>query len=1182
MIDRSVIRVRLARVARSIRAVMRCLGGNRESQEGAQRAMLIMCELLDLLCRLQDQLNWAEDKWVVDPSRLRNLDEVTRYFESTIVSIEIYFQPGGISARSFRKRLLENTFIPRLEHFKVMMILSMQPESREKSRVETKLRGVLRQFYEMDSDSIKASTPKAEDYHNITSRMTTKSFMRLADLCNRRQKGTCEWIFNNDTYTKWLFGCSRTLYCVGPAGAGKTFLASTIIDSLQNAFTSADVAIVFVFGHDETDDNASSVGFLDKILAQLVYRKRTPSHTAASLYNSKSFAEGKVSAKTYQDAIRAEVNRFSRVMFVIDGIDMHVEKERILNRLQKLPDHAQLLVTTREAKYAPKDEHITVLATRRDLETYACSRIEQDGGLSTLLKQYDPELKFAVIQQVAQKSHGLFLLARLQIDLLSRCNDGSLLQRSLFHLPESLSDAYGESMTRIVSQNPFASRCLYWTLYAQRPLTVSELTFAASFELQGNGTSKESSFSAHTILYEASGLLTIDAMNGTVHLVHKTAKEYLSGPAARVFFPTAKTNIADVCLSIITPDEVIDDCYINQGTSPRKPRGKLLEYATTYWGYHAREVGEDEQATQVLIRAFLNKLCWRRPPQTESCTLGLELPKQLGFGKYFPDWTSLHVLAYFGIAAKANRLIEQGADINDCDNQLGITPLHCAVYRGNEEMTELLLDAKANINATCNNGKTVLHMAGEQGHRKLIKLLLHRRVNSRTPTHQGATALQIAIGTTHDEATVPLLIKSRFDMDVQNTVTGNTALHLAVELRRPRILAFLLEKGASVNVLNRDGLTALQLACKTDNCEAVALLLERGAQLETRSSRGTTALQLSAAEGNWVAFDLLVIGGADINAWDSEGDSLLHKQARATSPSATSIAAHLLEQGANIEACNSQGYTPLQSAAACGNKAIFLFLVDQGARLDVQTAKGETLLHITPPLSQDCLDIVETLLEFNFSANATTCNGLAPLHHLVINAFNSPDPLSEKTAIFLSLLLSHGANINAPTASYKAETALHMAVTAKMPRESLVLLLIKNGASLDSKTSDGRTPLHLAAERGRHNLFQILLDAGADPSIKDAGETPTNDTVRGDGQTAIDLARKNPASVLWFDNTGRLESLPAIHQRRSLATTIDSVDIGSDVGEIAGSTLIGEDCSTWGSRASTTSMDLPSIVSSSC
>ncbi|KAI2688995.1 hypothetical protein CBS147325_1993 [Penicillium roqueforti] len=1179
---RPVIRGRLARVSQSIRTVMRCLGGNKESQESAQRATLILCELLDMLCQLQDQLSWADEKWVVDPSRLHTLDELIRCFESTVGTIEMYFQPGGISTRSLRKRLLEVRFIPRLEHFKAMMILAMQPESRGKSRVEEKLRSVLRQFYEMDS----ASTPNADDYHKITSRMTTKSFMRLADLCNTRHDGTCEWILDNDTYTQWLFGCCRTLYCVGPAGAGKTFLASTIIESLRNTFTSADVAIVFIFGHDETD----AVSFLDEILAQLVYRKRAPCHVTASLYKSKSFAEGNVSAKAYQDAIRAEVNRFSRVMFVIDGIDMNAEKERILNRLHKLPDHVQLLITTREAKYTPKDRHISVLATHGDLETYACSRIEQDEKLSALVKQYAPELKFAIIRQVALKSHGLFLLARLHMDLLSRGNDGSLLQRSLSYLPESLNDAYGESMTRIVSQNPFASRCLYWTLYAQRPLTVSELEFAAGFELQGHSALKETSSAEHAILYQAAGLLTIDAMSGTVQLVHKTAKEYLSGPAARVFFPTAKVNIADVCLAIITPDEVIDDCYVNEGGSPRNHRGGLLNYATTYWGHHASEVGEDEHATQILIRAFLNKLCWRRPPVTKSCAPGLEIPKQLGFGKYFPDWSSLHVLAYFGIIEKAQRLIDQGADLDDCDNQLGITPLHCAVYRGNENMVELLLNARANINATSKDGKTVLHMAGEQGHRKLIRLLLHRRVNSRRANQQGETALQLAIGTTHDEATVPLLIKSRFDMDVQNIVTGNTALHRAVQLRRPRILAFLLEKGANMNVLNRDGMTALQLACKTDNCEAVSLFLERGAQLETRSSHGTTALHISALQGNWVVFDLLIIGGADINAWDSLGDSLLHMQARDSST--TSIAAHLLAQGANIEACNSQGYTPLQCAAMSGNKTKFLFLVDHGARLDVQTAKGETLLHITPPLNQGCLDIVETLLECRFSANAITRSGLTPLHHLVINAFNSPDPASEHTADFLSLLLSYGANINAPTASYEAVTALHLAVTAKIPRESLISLLIENGASLDIRTSDGRTPLHLAAERGLHGIFQLLLDAGADISIKDAEETPTNDQVKGDGQTAIDLFCKHPVSVDWPDPTGKPQSLPELQQRISLVSTIDSVDSESetsqideiddidDIKEIGGSSLISENYSIWGSRASSTSMNLSSTISS--
>lgn len=157
------------------------------------------------------------------------------------------------------------------------------------------------------------------------------------------------------------------------------------------------------------------------MLAQLVYRKRTPSHATASLYRSKAFEEGRASAKSFQDAIRAEVNRFSRVFFVIDGIDVQSEKDRILNRLQKLPEHAQLLVTMREERTASKDDHLFILAIREDLETYVCSRIEQDEGLGALLKQYPSELKAAIVQQVAEKSHGLYvpwflLFVRLSVD----------------------------------------------------------------------------------------------------------------------------------------------------------------------------------------------------------------------------------------------------------------------------------------------------------------------------------------------------------------------------------------------------------------------------------------------------------------------------------------------------------------------------------------------------------------------------------------------------------------------------------------------------------------------------------------------------------------------------------------------------------------------------------------------
>ncbi|GLI77328.1 hypothetical protein PoHVEF18_005617 [Penicillium ochrochloron] len=926
-------------------------------------------------------------------------------------------------------------------------------------------------------------------------------------------------------------------------------------------------------------EEGSTLGFLDKILAQLVHRKRTPSQATVSLYKSESFQNGRASAKAFQDAIRAEVNRFSRVFFVIDGIETPSEKERILNRLQKLPDHAQLLVMMREAKYDSKDEHLSVLAARDDLEAYITNRINEDVGLRSLLKEYPSELKTAVVQQVSKKCHGLFLLARLHMDLLSRCTDGNLLQRALFHLPESLNDAYGESMTRIVSQNPYASRCLFWTLYASRPLTVSELNFAASFEPLVSTPAKDSSHSESSMLHESAGLLSIDAISGTVQLVHRTAQEYLSGPAARVFFPTAKKHIAETCLTIITSDEVVDECYMTKGLCSRGSKNCLLDYAITYWGDHAREVNDDEQTTQVLIRAFLNKLCWRRPPLETSYVTAVDIPKHLGFGSYFVDWSALHVLAYFGILGKAKRLIDQGAVINECENELGVTALHCAVHRGHEEMVDLLIENNANLNATSKDGNTALHIAAEHGHRKLIKTLLNRRINSRTANLQGATALQLAVGTASDEATVPLLIKSRFDMDVQNVVTGNTALHLAVELKRPRIILFLIEKGANLNILNREGLTPLQLACKIDNCEAVSLLLERGAKLETRSSSNNTALHIAASEGNWIAFDLLVTGGADINAWNSEGDSLLHEQAQ--KGLTTSIMAHLLENGANIEACNSQGFTSLQCAALSGNKANFLCLVEEGANARVHTAKGETLLHITPPLNQNYIDILTILLELGLNPNAITCSGLTPIHNVITNHLDVIDLPLDKVIHYISLLLSHGANINAQLLSHKSETALHLALSAKAPQEPLVLFLVKSGAALDAKTIDGRTPLHLAVECGRHSILALLLNSGADPMIKAPSESSSNRRPAPFNGAIFDFTAQNTAKVLQVYETSKPHRPSPDSQRDSITTDIDELEIGSDTDGIGGSTLVGEDGSIWGSRASTRSMDNPSILSSS-
>lgn len=155
------------------------------------------------------------------------------------------------------------------------------------------------------------------------------------------------------------------------------------------------------------------INLLQNILAQLVYRKRSLSNLTSSLYHFESFSKGRASSKAYQNAIRAEVNRFSKVFLVIDGLDGFPEKDRLLNRLQKLPEHAQLLVTLREAKNLDKINYVNARAPEEDLCRYILSRIHRDASLAHLVDEDDysvSDLQEDILQAVIEKSHGLYAL----------------------------------------------------------------------------------------------------------------------------------------------------------------------------------------------------------------------------------------------------------------------------------------------------------------------------------------------------------------------------------------------------------------------------------------------------------------------------------------------------------------------------------------------------------------------------------------------------------------------------------------------------------------------------------------------------------------------------------------------------------------------------------------------------
>lgn len=94
----------------------------------------------------------------------------------------------------------------------------------------------------------------------------------------------------------------------------------------------------------------------------------------------------------------------------------------------------------------------------------------------------------------------------------------------------------------------------------------------------------------------------------------------------------------------------------------------------------------------------------------------------------------------------------------------------------------------------------------------------------------------------------------------------------------------------------------------------------------------------------------------------------------------------------------------------------------------------------------------------------------------------------------IDLLIASGASLS--TLDSKGNGVLHNLVESKFMDN--LPYIIKLSGNLSSKNADGLTPLHLAVQgNAPPQMFKMLLEAGADPNVKD-----------GSGESAMDLAKR--------------------------------------------------------------------------
>ena len=175
----------------------------------------------------------------------------------------------------------------------------------------------------------------------------------------------------------------------------------------------------------------------------------------------------------------------------------------------------------------------------------------------------------------------------------------------------------------------------------------------------------------------------------------------------------------------------------------------------------------------------------------------------------------------------------------------------------------------------------------------------------------------------------PTLVQSR---DAQ----GISALMLAIYTQQPMIRDFLLTRLQDLDIFE---------AAAVGNCQRIHRLFAEDAMLaRSVSSDGWTPLHLASAFSTAEAVTLLIEHGAHVHQLSHNPLRNQPLHACVALNHSVDVLRILIEAGANVNATQHGGYTPLLQAAAAGKKDLVILLLQHGARLDCLCDQGKSAI----------------------------------------------------------------------------------------------------------------------------------------------------------------------------------------------------------------------------------------------
>ncbi|KAF5264449.1 hypothetical protein FOXYS1_4771 [Fusarium oxysporum] len=929
--------------------------------------------------------------------------------------------------------------------------------------------------------SSRVSSRIQQDVHHLTERSsqqerdeilkwigTVDHGSRQSSLFDEHQEGTGEWFLLSEEFQEWVETKDRMLFCPGLPGAGKTILASLVIEYLINLCENErNGGMAYHYCNFRHQDNETVNVILSSILKQLAQCSASLPDAISILYGKHKDKGTRPSLKEIVSALKSVASLHSRVFIVVDGLDECLVWRDIVAQLRDLQG-ANILATSRAIPEIVGDRELEgskileIHARDADVREYLNHNMPRFKKFVLRDWQLQEDIRRAILKSIG----GMFLLARLYVDSLREKNSVSKLRNALAALPTGSSaydKAYQDAMERIERQHQertaVARDVLAWLTFAKRPLKIAELRIAVIIQETDSSLDEERLMDIEDMIFVCAGLVTIDKQDETVTLIHYTTQEYLKRTRAD-WHPDANAAIATSCLTyLLFPIFDVEVSEMNeylQGKKAKRQLYPLLDYSIKHGAAHAH-------------------LAITKPP-----SIARFLSSE---SKITRNWLLL-MANYRNKQGEdtAEWLIEQGVRINVWDADWR-TPLHYAVLNGWERCVQLLLERGASLDPDLKN-MTPFHYTVNNDAEKIAETFL----NAGTPVDMPVireTYIRI-----YQQDRVEYVIKGGEQSAARKSSTdkGLTPLHLATLTGSQRMTKFLLDHGANPNFPSDSGETQLHLALRRDlygpKCPGI---VDFWNDPESRIEVVLDHIEIDGNEDEYcsikdwtlkersVIVDLLLENPeVDVNAQDIFGISSLHIASRSKDCS-ESITQKLIDKGAKISLRTKTNKTPLHFAIRNGNTGVVSKLLTLGANPMDDDANGLNALHYAA--QQGHLQIMQDIsnripdLSLETFLKSKDKQGQNVLHHLLCN----------------------NANVDISVAKYAFERF--------------------NG--INDLDNDGMSPmalylgaLVLCAYQGDLELLDLMFEYGADPAFKTAEGLGLVHLVAGSHRFSVSVLRK--------------------------------------------------------------------------